>query len=329
MNLKMNSKGIVVDYIKSLIKDLFDIDSHYNYYDEKTHWYLGEFLRKLNKEYSINLLNHYNVYSGKMIDNYRISATNGKFRLVEQKTNDKFNDLIVIQVKPNTTYSLYFDTTTKGGVEGQNIIITTAYYDGFNFIQDSLDNEMLLGRCSYDTPIKFTTTVDNEENNSFEASRREAEYLNDNLVILIQVPKTCTKRLVIEGDVATHKVQGSTENLSFDQCKQLLVNQNDFITNTTKNPIILDDFMLEVITNYIICDKSDESNILMFQRLFNSPNLTERIGEMGSVEFNRGEYDDITKKWVYAFQEKYINTIPSGYIDKATEQMLLKVVDNE
>ena len=101
MNLKMNSKGIVVDYIKSLVKDLFGIDSHYDYYDEKTHWYLGEFLRDLNNKYSINLLNHYNVYSGKMIDDYRIMADNGIVDLIKTEKIDPLYDLVVIQVKPN------------------------------------------------------------------------------------------------------------------------------------------------------------------------------------------------------------------------------------
>lgn len=110
----------IIDYYDKNNQSNNHYTSNCAYYDSKTHYYLGEYIRQLNRQTGINLLPYYNCYNG---SNTRIIDT----------TSEVFTDNyknIAIPVKFGKIYTIAVDSQ-------EPIRLTTAIYDeSIGFIRD-------------------------------------------------------------------------------------------------------------------------------------------------------------------------------------------------
>lgn len=315
MTIKINSEGILVDYIKTLLKDKYNMDSHSSYFDFETHKYLGEYLRELRDKYNINLMAMYNLYTGKLIDDYRLKAKGTGLQLCEiENTNSQF-DLIAIPIKPNQTYTLFFDTESK-----YPIYVAGVVFDGDSFISLNCLNP----KITYDRISTYSVMYNTDKN----------------LYMIIQAPTVCSYRVVLEGDY-THNPEniitawrytnevGVDVNTSFNEYVHYKVMEDDFVSDD-KRPIVLTSELVSYLLDYCITPQSNEDNILLLQNLVESDKLYTRVGAKYTHKIQDSIFDDSMRKWLYDFSKNFANKEnPIGLVDKDTEQILFKGVLNE
>lgn len=313
--IKINSESVLVDYIKTLLKTKYDADFHTSYYDAETHRYLGEYLRELRDKDHINLMAMYNLFDGKLINDYRLKLTQNGLELYKIGVTDLQFDLIAIPIKPDQTYTLFFDTENK-----YPIYVAGVVFDGDSFISTTCMNPM--------TTYKEISTFSNKIGDA------------DNLWMIVQVPVECNTRVVVEGDYTDNpervitawrykKEDGAEVETTFDEYAHYTVRLKDFATNDN-SPVAITDELVAYLLNYCITPKSDENNILLLQRLVTSDRLYTRVGAKFNKELITGTYDETLRKWLYDFSKNFVGKDNAlGLVDKDTEQLLFKGVLDE
>lgn len=194
-------------------------------YDYKTHERLGQYLRNLRDMYGLNLMPLYNCFSNQFLENHVIKNK----RVI--KTSDTNNTKIYkIPIRFNQDYTICIEnvglTTFAPAFIRYNSLLkqnNTAYGNGVDVTNQYIslhygDNVQTVANTSFGKPIKVRfnnrpeikklnilntssyTTVETQYEITNEVCTQFAD-VEDNLYLLIQVPKVFNQNIVVlEGD---------------------------------------------------------------------------------------------------------------------------------
>lgn len=183
-----------------------------NYYDTKTHEYLGEYLRFLRDYYGVNLMSMYNCFSNKTYTNvyFKTSSSTGISATFNSNDNSKYK-IYAFPVKLFANYTIAIDcnqgielfcglykTTIDGSDKAINLFNRTyqkVTKTLFNqpFIYDKLDVKNWL--------VEDTDTL----LNSSKISRCDIINREQDLKLFIKVPASCRSSIVVlEGDFKSY-----------------------------------------------------------------------------------------------------------------------------
>ena len=167
-----------------------------NYYDEKTHKGLGEYLRFQRDFMGIDLLPMYNCFSGQVANNVKIKFLRGGV-WTSFDTSNNTDKIYVIPVKLWKSYDIYFENAGKvemccGIYKEGNLVSKDGFTDWYtSFASDTY--------CSVSNP-RFTTpyTYTKLHNYSVIDTVKELLYRNEgNLCLFIKVPYFSKSSLVV------------------------------------------------------------------------------------------------------------------------------------
>ena len=189
----------VNDYIPSLT---YNYVSNTSYYDSKTHYHLGRYLRYKSREHNINLMPYYNHFAGDYASDIYI------IRSIDEETNEisyKLSNtsrpeykIASIPINFNTLYTVAVECPTE-------VIIGYRIYDEDSGIVFDENKEDISNRL-YGKFITFSSMHFNKPcliNCPYETALTQDTIgtLQHNLKLLIQLPYNNTSSIVvIEGD---------------------------------------------------------------------------------------------------------------------------------
>lgn len=314
--IAIGSNNIFTNYIKTLVNDKYKVRSGFAYYDSKTHYYLGRFLKEYKANTGIDLLSMYNAYSENIITGYNLMR-NGE---IKGFSGDSAYDLISIQVEPKDQLSLVFQTDFP-------ITVATGFYNGRAFLQTKCDNAKIFYRSSLKEAHLYEVP-------NYEVEHKDAQYLVDNLVVLIKVPKSCTKRLIQFGDRRsnTEVVFGSIEEENkahnIDNMTHLNVNAfanvSDFFVDG-KSISILDELIAYLIEYNITELDEIYDNRVDIQKLVSSHALRKNKGVRYTKSYVSGNLDFNILAYLKQVRGKFISSYNNiGRVDKELESFLRK-----
>lgn len=315
----IGSNNIFTNYIKTLVNDKYGVRSGFAYYDSKTHYYLGRYLKDYKAKTGIDLLSMYNAYSENIITGYDLTRS-GEIKVCSR---DSTYDLVFIQVEPNDQLSLVFETELP-------IVVATGYYNGRSFIQSQCDNVKTIYRSS-SRAVSLYQVAD------YSTEHKDAQYLVDNLVLLIKVPKSCTKRLIqfgnrqnktniVFGNLESEKKVNSMQNVSHLKVNTF-ANVNDFFVNG-KSIAMLDE-LIAYLTDYSITELDEiYDNRVDIQKLLSSYTLKKNKGIRYTQKYILGALDDSILSYTKQIRDKFISRYNNtGRVDKDLETFLRKEGD--
>lgn len=316
MNI-IGSNNIFTNYIKTLVNDKYNIRSGYAYYDSITHYYLGRYLREYKTDKNIDLTSMYNCYSSNMISNYRISTThyidgNGVLNyqgVLNGISSDNAYDLVFIQVMPKDLFTLCFESDLP-------IVVGVASYNGISFIDGRIDNLKYFSRTRTREPVTYEVP-------DYDVNQKDNAYRVDNLVLLIQIPKRCTKRIILIGDHTDLSEHINTfEGNNTDN--RVLSNIEAFYQEG-RSVAFLDE-LIPYLLGYVITEHDEiYQNILRIQKLMSSYTLSKTYKDQYRLDYTEGDLDSNMITWLKEFQKKHISKYnDTGRVNKDIEELLIR-----
>lgn len=172
-----------------------------NYYDEKTHLGLGNYLRYQRDYFGLDLMPMYNCFSGQLASNVRINfELNGAKVSFDTSTNT--NKIYVVPVKLWKNYDIYFENVGKvemccGVYRNGNLVSKKEFED--LYISFAKDTYFATSNPRFDTPVTYSKLKNyNTININDTTNKRELIYRNeDNLCLFIKVPCFSNSSLVV------------------------------------------------------------------------------------------------------------------------------------
>lgn len=315
MNI-VGSNNVFSNYIKTLVNDKYNIRSGYAYYDSITHYYLGRYLRDYKKETGIDLTSMYNCYSENIISKYRLKTNSFtsydkvkriSFEATLENIDASAYDLVYMQVLPKDILSLYFDTSLP-------ITLTVASFNGIDFVDRRFDNVQVIPSSRIKEPFIYRVP-------DYDTDQKDNSYRVDNLVLLIQVPKSCTKRIVLLGDYS----DTSTKVVSYDASSentQIIPNINSFLKEGRCQSFL--DELIPYLTHYAITELDEVfQNISSIQSFMSSHKLRKTYGMRYVGDTKEGTLDNAQREWLKQFKSKHIGNYNNiGRVDKDVEELL-------
>ena len=211
--------------------------SNTDYYDSKTHHYLGNYLRYQRDINDLDLMAYYNCWCGETSDNIRIKNINlSAFsnegytaNLTETNNLKDGNKLLLVPIKYNTEYTIYINSSYPiyvGYIYSNGSIISSSR---------SLETKVnIINRCSYTAPYLFKGVSNLNQDNAYIYERY--------LTMILQLPESVAdKVLVLEGDYTTNR-------LVFGYNKV----RNEHTVNNIYNPDIVYGDKKSYIDNYSV-----------------------------------------------------------------------------
>lgn len=177
--------------------------SNTEYYDAKTHKYLGEYLRCLRDIKGLDIMSLYNCFDYNYINN--LSIQNGK--VVNRSSNSK---VVIIPIKYNRTYTIAIDSLYP-------VYMTSIIYN--NGLMEDLTDKLYLNtdkerenkRIYRYNSLQFSEPV------TYQIKENSADVLKYEkyLYLLIELPKNNDSSIVVlEGDFTLHANQ-RVSNIEF------------------------------------------------------------------------------------------------------------------
>lgn len=316
------------------------------YYDQQTHYFLGEYLRCMRDLYNVDLMGLYNCFNYNIIREIYLHEKDNDGKCYTLRVNDAYKE-VLIPIKFNQVYSIAID------VPIDIMVLPVLYSDGSglvrqsgseNLIQEKLDGFDLvtLKDLSFKSPKMYIFSTTDPEVYKYE------KYLR----LLIQIPYGCDSSLVVlEGDYS----QGST---SFTQVDEQLIDYIDPHTFSDimkiQNPSLLlmndknfyaySDVLIQYLSHNAITSReiltdnikrvqeqiksiqlgvAKEENSDMYSRYKPSSDITRRTG---MVDFDYGVWTNnlryLIYKDFYYHADKYPKTDFLGFVDTNVEKYL-------
>lgn len=335
MSIEFGMNNNVVSYLKAFIQDHFNIVLSSSYYDKLLHFYIGKYLRELKTEKNLDLLCMYNLIDNTLIENYALKRIDNtkSIKLIQTKNNE-FYDLIPVMIKPNIDYTLFLNSEdyeillSPVGFDGKNFVTTTPFYQFSQVQRKVLSSNSKDELFSESITYRFNHPDYQNDNNI--KNLVDSDYL----YLLIQVPKKCKNRVVLEGNYSFHSFKKeedifffeySSPKRSIDYIKKnskFLFSLDGFISDKT---VAFDSELLEYLYNNAITHLSSEDNIFYFQQLLSSHSFKSAY-KTEFFDYSPGIFNESMRNWIMNFQSKFTSShFKLGYIDKETEQMIMKV----
>lgn len=344
--------SLVTDYIKTLIKDKYDITPTNNFYDAKTHYYLGMYLEELRDKEGLDLFSMYNVFTNSKISNKRLKISSSIPRtitIVDNKNEDDGIDLVYIELTPKKKeqlVTLLFDSPYP-------VTIAVGSYDGRRFVSNQLYNIKHYTSLLERQPILYHIPAVEDES-------RLGQVYTDNLVLIIQLHKKVKRRVALFGDytkidnliVSTsiednrltteERAAISRELLSNIEIKLNIVTPNLAELSRSDKQVAFDLELIPYLMNFAITelDKEDQ-NIIRIQEAITSANILTTLGVRYPYTYKKGILDTRQQLWLQDLQKKYstmnnkLNSIKTspynalGRVNKDLERLIMRDGINE
>ena len=297
--------------------------SNYNYYDTKTHEYLGKLLRLYRDIYDINLMPYYNCVSG----NYIAGIVIHENRIKEE--NSKDYKIFKIPIKYNTTYTLALDCNNPVKIApvllSNNHIIdnislynSTGSLESFNPTNVLLkDNISIFDSASFKQPKAIGVSTLNKEQASLLQKYERYLYL------LIQVPKNNESSIVLlEGDYTSipkesiYNVEG-IENLNDLELSNIMTSELSLLQMNDKIIYPYANRLIEyLLWNVISPVDTITKNTERIQGLFVN---TKEVQEV---------WDNLLRSNIYINYQKHqlMKKLDlNGFVDKDTETLIKNI----
>lgn len=216
-------------------------------------------------------------------------------------------DLVYMPVLPKDILSLYFDTALP-------ITLAVASYNGIDFVDKRFDNVQVIPSSRIKEPFIYKVP-------DYDTDQKDNAYRVDNLVLLIQVPKSCSKRIALLGDYSNT----STKVVSYDASSentQIIPNINSFLKEGRCQSFL--DELIPYLTNYAITELDEVfQNISSIQSFMSSYKLRKTYGMRYVGDIKEGTLDSAQREWLKQFKSKYIGNYNNiGRVDKDVEELL-------
>ncbi len=319
------------DNILNITKNL---DIKNNYYDSYTHRYLGKYLRFIKDFTGVNLMSLYNCFS----NDTPISYTNDVDGH-EISTSDKRTTLFMVDVRPDTTYTISLEC-------GSSVSVFCDFY-GYNaeLELEGVDYHLVQhGGNRFRHPFTYTTPSISVNNCMFRDNFKMfivvPSAFIDNIVVLEGDYTRCTELLFEENNRVVmgsripdydfeHVDEEQEESLEeFNQYfkDSLISSRLQLLSYATETKYLLADRLVEYLSDNAITPNDEIANNIkrvQMQILGNDSNFTFPMF---------GQWNDSILRWVYRYISNHGNkgdltyrdiyTDLLGYVDKDSEIVL-------
>lgn len=315
--------------------DVIRFTSSQSYYDDKTHYYYGSYLRDIKESKDIDLLSMYNVWGGNIISDLKLTYNQSKQegKLVPEiiihnqaSSIDSIYEIMEVRIKPNTDYSIFIDCDTP-------VLMTTIAYDDGRIISSNQYGAISYPYMRFIDPQIYRVNL--QDFDSIDSG--ELKLVKDYLTLLIQVPKTKKNRLILEGNYKdslpiltsngiTKKsiIKSGRGNVLINTCPNLINYLSD------GDSVALSEGLDCYIVNYAITPEEEIlDNIDRIQSYVTSTSFENKYGFRYNGTIIPGELNDELRTWLYNFQSKYYNFNITGFVDTRLESLIMKGVVDE
>ena len=304
------------------IKYTEKFQSSYQYYDSKTHEWLGKYLRCFRDIYDINLMPFYNCFSGNYLPDVVI-RDNGIINTVTQDYK-----VAQIPIKFNKKYTIAIDCSS-------DILIAPAVINKGNFVtvttsltEVNLTNKLCENNIHRLRNVTFKNPVIYELSNKDESTESFYQKYEKDLYLLIQLPQNNYSSLVVlEGDFTdshrnVEKVINAEDldKLSTQQLNELFIGNLSLLQLNDGNTYPFSDRLIEYLLWNVITSVDDiGQNIERVQYYANAFDINS--------EFIPGVWSNYLRYIIYLNynrdkKSKHLDI--NGFVDKDVEKFLLR-----
>ena len=304
------------------IKYTEKFQSSYQYYDSKTHEWLGKYLRCFRDIYDINLMPFYNCFSGNYLPDVVI-RDNGIINTVTQDYK-----VAQIPIKFNKKYPIAIDCSS-------DILIAPAVINKGNFVtvttsltEVNLTNKLCENNIHRLRNVTFKNPVIYELSNKDESTESFYQKYEKDLYLLIQLPQNNYSSLVVlEGDFTdshrnVEKVINAEDldKLSTQQLNELFIGNLSLLQLNDGNTYPFSDRLIEYLLWNVITSVDDiGQNIERVQYYANAFDINS--------EFIPGVWSNYLRYIIYLNynrdkKSKHLDI--NGFVDKDVEKFLLR-----
>lgn len=166
-----------------------------SYYDSKTHYYLGQYLRMQRDMYNLDLMAYYNCWCGEYSDKIRIKFdyASKQYLVVDDNNTDDGLKTLLVPIKYNQKYSLYINSN-------YNIMLAPVII--INNTITTLNKPIQIQSSNFFNPILY----DGVNKSTYSESTLTNE-LEKYLYLIIQVSNEVSSHVVIlEGNYLNNKL---------------------------------------------------------------------------------------------------------------------------
>ena len=310
--------------------------SKYNYYDTKTHEFLGNYLRLYRDLFDINLMPFYNCFSYRFFDDIYLTTDNSKGYELSSNSNYK---VAAIPIKFDRKYTIALDSSTS-------ILLKACFHDSIGnmvikleddseFISTELlkdcevsisnssnsyttinDGVVIIPQMNFGDPIKFEIKLDCD--NLTDSYRRKLKALEKYLYLVIQIPiNNSSSIVVLEGDY--NNIDYNTNYYNIEK-NYYIYDYSEDENNPSREYINKDKLIDNILSNNTNYIKSNISNNTTSGDALNIVvSLIEESTEEKKNNFLLTDLSllEINTEEIYAFSNRLV------------EYLLLNVVDSE
>lgn len=330
----IDSKGNTVeDYVFGKkymnISQIFSYNP--GYYSTELHEYLGKYLRAYSNFYKIDLMNFYNCFSNRFINNFSLPITleNNRFNIPDYNPS---NIITCFPVKYDIPYSIKFYSNAVANIKIQPIL----------FNGDNLLTNIKIFNCNRYTINKNSTLnlmVSNEEGkgdftSTFLGGNEESISYNKYLYLAIEFENLgdIPQLVALEQPQYTNAINNTLLDLKVDYNVPFSDRLLEYLTGNVITPV--DDIKQNIRRLQLIVDSSDFYNKFIKPYSSNNDSQTPKFSKI------KGYYSEELRNYLYNtlyrycndYNTKYPNLDPIilndylGYIDKDVEELLLSCV---
>lgn len=310
------------DFGEKYIKFTEKFQSSYQYYDSKTHEWLGKYLRCYRDIYDIDLMPFYNCFSNTYIPNVVIRDDG----IITTVTKDY--KVVQIPIKFNKKYTIALDCSSDVMIapavlrSGDFVTVTTSTAE-INLTNRLCEiNIKRLNNLTFKNPFVYEVLNRDSSTEGF-----YQKYEKD-LYLLIQIPQNNYSSIVVlEGDFSNshnnvNKVINAEEleQLSIKQLNELFIGNLSLLQLSDGNAYPFADRLIEyLLWNTITHLDEIGNNIERVQEYSKSFDI--------NAEFIPGVWDNYLRYLIYlnySKDKKSKHLDINGYVDKDVEKFLLR-----
>lgn len=294
-----------------------------NYYDSKTHQYLGEYLRYIRNSIGLDLLPFYNCNSQQYIENIRLRKDSAKVTLypgdnlypseflhpgynvstistyekIESSGNYK---VLSIPIKFNKTYTVAVECNTD--VVLRSVILSSDNHlikntKGDSYLSDKLESSyMYKASTRFDQPFVYNVSTTDKNLYSHEK----------NLRLLLQLPLSNKSSVVVlEGNYTQLDILHTDKNSTrtYNTLKNLSLLQSN-----TFESYAFSDRLVEYLLLNVIC-KNEE----LTENISRSQNALKEIDEEYSKIYSKNCSDGVWDDYMFNATQRFIEECSKDY----------------
>lgn len=198
-DLDGNYFNIVDKYVDNTLNHGYctKYNSPNSYYDPKTHYYLGQYLRMQRDMYNLNLMAYYNCWCGEYSDKIRIKfdSTFKQCSVIDDNSTDDGLKTLLVPIKYNQKYTIFLNANYP-------VSLATVCMSDNKILTTSVLSKNIIPSCNFSHPYLFQGVKKVEYGDNDRTGNSE-KYLT----LLIQVStQLSTNVIILEGDYSNNNL---------------------------------------------------------------------------------------------------------------------------